>query len=109
MSLPAIDYGDVRAVAAATKRLVTRWRKAYFDMRKASTARMNLDASASRAQLTSANARHARAAEAFDALDAELHQWSETVDPLNISVLRSQASADYSRQSPAPAHEGSQG
>lgn len=83
-----IDYGDVAQVAKATDKLLKRWRSAYVDMRKAGIARGKLDGHATRARITSANARHARAAEAFDKVDAELREWAETVDPVNVDALK---------------------
>lgn len=82
-----IDYGDVSHVAKATDKLLKRWKSAYLDMRKAGIARGKLDGHATRARITSANARHARAAEAFDKIDAELREWAETADPIDTEEL----------------------
>jgi hypothetical protein len=82
-----IDYGDVSQVAKATNDILKRWRRAYLAMRKASTARAKLDGSATRARLTTANARYARAAEDFDRIDGHLREWAECVDPIEIEAL----------------------
>jgi hypothetical protein len=82
-----IDYGDVSQVARATDRLLKRWKSAYLDMRKAGIARGKLDGHATRARITSANAKAQRASEAFDKVDAELREWAGTVDPIEDEEL----------------------
>lgn len=95
MSLTAIpgediDYSDVSAVAKATRAKVAAWREAYVAMRKASIARAELGPHVSRARLTTANARHARAAEDFDRKDADLKDWASTVDPVDVDAIKQQ-------------------
>lgn len=84
----SMDYGDVSEVAKATRKKVKAWRLAYVAMRKASFARSELGPHATRARLTTANARYARAAEDFDRRDAELREWAQTVDPVNVDDLK---------------------
>lgn len=84
----SIDYGDVASVAAATRAKVAAWRSAYIAMRKAGIARGAVWPEASRARLTTANARAQRAAEDFDRKDADLREWGATIDPVDVDALK---------------------
>jgi hypothetical protein len=83
-----MDFGDVAAVAAETRALIRRWKAAHKAMRRASVARAALGPHATRAKITSANARHHAAAEDFDRIDVGLREWAETVDPVDVDALR---------------------
>lgn len=89
-SVASVDYDDVASVAAATKKLISSWRAAYRYMRKASKSRAALGPHATRARLTTASARYATAAEAFDREDARLREWASTVDPVDVDALKDQ-------------------
>ncbi len=87
-----IDVGDVSAVAKQSRRLIREWRQAYRAMRRASQVRADVQG-ASRARLTTANARYMRNSEDFDRKDAALREWAATVDPIDIDAIRKEEGA----------------
>ncbi len=84
----AVDYGDVAAVAKMTRAKIRAWKAAYISMRTSSIARSKLDGYATRARVTTANARSERDAEYFDKVDADLREWAATVDPVDVDALK---------------------
>lgn len=89
----SVDYGNAAAVAKLTRAKVRSWTSAYIALKKASRARAAHGPHSTRARLTTANARYARAAEDFDRKDADLREWSQTVDPVDVDALKSRVDA----------------